>query len=409
MAMTQAQIDAELRRKKAAGIMPTSSANMDRYNAIQLPGTTPKPPAAPKPTAPAAGLVGVRDYLTNQGIGGIGFDNNSKSVSFNGGSINPSQIINGTSYASQGDLDNAILRARSNQNVKKVDDLLGKYEAAINQPVATPQFNYDPESDPVYQAALRRAQANAQSATGNAMAEMNRRGLLNSTIMGDRAAQIQQGEFGRVSDEILPRLIEQAYARHRDTVGDEYTQRRDAIRDLGDMLGITNDLGRQHLDDYRYNDETSYARGRDSLADTRYDDEISYGRGRDAIADERYVEETMYSRGRDKRADEIDDRNYRLDVQREGRISSNQSRGGSSGGSSGKPSTDAVISDMNMPRTAASMETYIINNIPGGKNIFGPPSPDQTTAIENMILSNPNLSEADYIKLYKRFGIPLPE
>lgn len=91
---------------------------------------------------------------------------------------------------------------------------------ALN-PTPAPQqpqsgFSYNPQSDPAYQAAVRQAQANAATASGNAEAEMNRRGILNSTITGDRVAQIQQAEMGRVSDTILPQLMQQAYQRYND-------------------------------------------------------------------------------------------------------------------------------------------------------------------------------------------------
>lgn len=109
----------------------------------------------------------------------------------------------------------------------------------------------------------------------------------------------------------------------------------------------------------------------------------------------------------------LDDLKTRADISlnwaQERRYAANQSSGGSGGGGASKPSTESVIEDINMPRTASTMETYIIKNLPGGKEVFGPPSPYQQELIEDMILSNPNLSEADTFKLYKKFGIPIPE
>ncbi|OUS72976.1 hypothetical protein B1748_23495 [Paenibacillus sp. MY03] len=92
---------------------------------------------------------------------------------------------------------------------------------------------------------------------------------------------------------------------------------------------------------------------------------------------------------------------------RESRLSSG---GGSSGSSSSSNTyTGGVVSDLTRPRTASTMETWLINNIPGGNNVAGPPPPNQIAWIETQILNNPNLSDADITKLFNRFGIPLPE
>lgn len=74
------------------------------------------------------------------------------------------------------------------------------------------QFSYDPNNDPAYQAALKRAQANIQSGNAAAQAEMNRRGILNSTITSDRMGEISAQEMGRVETDVLPSLMQQAYA-----------------------------------------------------------------------------------------------------------------------------------------------------------------------------------------------------
>lgn len=72
-------------------------------------------------------------------------------------------------------------------------------------------------------------------------------------------------------------------------------------------------------------------------------------------------------------------------------------------------SSAGVIRDVNLPTTVGTMETYIKNKLPGGPTVAGPPSPHQLQTIENMILSNPNLSEKDVITLYKKYGISVPQ
>lgn len=78
-------------------------------------------------------------------------------------------------------------------------------------------------------------------------------------------------------------------------------------------------------------------------------------------------------------------------------------------GSGSSAYTGGVLSNFDMPRSSDTMETWLINNRPGGKKIQGPPQADETQWFEMQILNNPNLSDKDITKLYNRFGIPLPQ
>ncbi|RCW44214.1 hypothetical protein [Paenibacillus prosopidis] len=263
-ALTAEQLEAELKRKAAAGIAPTNSANTERYNQIK---TSIQNQVQPKPAQPAQqpfrldpGQSYVRRELEGAGFTNIGYDKGRNMVTAGGMDVlQPDKVVNGSSIASGDRLKQAISQIRERENQKKQQDLYTRLESMLGSAPKPQEFNYNAEADPVYQAALRRAGANAQTATGNAMAEMNRRGLLNSTIMGDRAAQIQQGEYGRVSDEILPQLIQQAYGRYRDTYSDQYQQYRDQVGDVGNLLSTTNQLGQQALDN-QFRDQ-SFDRG----------------------------------------------------------------------------------------------------------------------------------------------------
>lgn len=64
---------------------------------------------------------------------------------------------------------------------------------------------YNPDTDPVYASAKLSADRNAQSASNQSMADMNRRGILNSTITTDRDAQIKQDAANKVTD-LIPQL-----------------------------------------------------------------------------------------------------------------------------------------------------------------------------------------------------------
>lgn len=86
------------------------------------------------------------------------------------------------------------------------------------------QFSYDPDSDPAYQAALKRASANIDNGNSQAQAEMNRRGILNSTITSDRMGEIASSEMGNVETTIVPQLMAQAYQKYQDAQNQEQQQ-----------------------------------------------------------------------------------------------------------------------------------------------------------------------------------------
>ncbi|WP_342416275.1 hypothetical protein NST83_01210 [Paenibacillus sp. FSL R10-2782] len=85
-------------------------------------------------------------------------------------------------------------------------------------------FDYDVKSDPEYQAALQRAQSNIKTGTNQTMAEMNRRGILNSTITTDRADEIAANEMGRVETDVVPSLVSQAYQRFQNEQAQQQQQ-----------------------------------------------------------------------------------------------------------------------------------------------------------------------------------------
>lgn len=251
--MTASQIAIELQRKKAAGERkasdPANQAALDKLWAQPAPGTTAQPSG-----------VGVRDFLSQNGINDVGFDNNTKTVTVGGQSfIKPKNIVNGNAYDSKDDLTSALVGLQNRNSTKKVQGLMGQIETAINAPPQPKEWNYNLAEDPIYKAALNRAAANAQTASGNAMAELNRRGILNSTITGDRLGQIQQAEYGRVSDELVPQLYAQAYNRHRDEVIDDQTAYRNRISDLATLLGLESDTNQRNIDNF--NNDRSYNRG----------------------------------------------------------------------------------------------------------------------------------------------------
>ncbi|WP_029516295.1 hypothetical protein [Paenibacillus polymyxa] len=107
-------------------------------------------------------------------------------------------------------------------NTQQGSELMG-----LMKQIATKQstpFSYDVNSDPEYQAALQRAQANIKTGTNQTQAEMNRRGILNSTITSDRSAEIAADQMGRVETEVVPALVSQAYSRYQNQQAQEQQQ-----------------------------------------------------------------------------------------------------------------------------------------------------------------------------------------
>jgi hypothetical protein len=116
-------------------------------------------------------------------------------------------------------------------------------------------FQYNAQADPSYQAALRQAQAGAQTATNNAMVRLGARGIGNSSVAVDRANQIQQKAIGNVNDTILPQLMQQAYGRYQDEVNNDYRNQlanyqasQDQIGNLSKYAGTLSDLDQRDLD-----------------------------------------------------------------------------------------------------------------------------------------------------------------
>lgn len=157
---------------------------------------------------------------------------------------------------------NTAIGGIGNNNQLKSNNYMGQYEAAaMKQPThmtAPKPFAYDAQTDPSYQAALRQAQAGAQTAQNNAMVGLGARGIGNSSIAVDRANQIQQKAIGNVNDTILPQLMAQAYNRYNNENEmnfkidqENYGRDNDYSKNLAGLAKGYNDLGQQEIDNGR--------------------------------------------------------------------------------------------------------------------------------------------------------------
>lgn len=156
---------------------------------------------------------------------------------------------------------NTAIGGIGNNRTSQVNNTLDTIGQKVNaQPFQFKQTvaAYNPnniQSDPAYQAALREAQRNTQTAAGNTAALTNSRGILDSTITSDRIGQQAQQNYGHVSDTILPQLMQQAYGRYQDEVNNDYRNQlanyqssQDQIGNLSKYAGTLSDLSQRDLD-----------------------------------------------------------------------------------------------------------------------------------------------------------------
>lgn len=114
----------------------------------------------------------------------------------------------------------AVTTPKTNaQQGSELMDLMRQYA----QKQATP-FSYDPNSDPSYQAALKRTQQNINDGNSAVQAELNRRGILNSTITSDRMAETSANAMNQLESEIVPTLQQQAYQQYLNNLQQEQQQ-----------------------------------------------------------------------------------------------------------------------------------------------------------------------------------------
>lgn len=147
------------------------------------------------------------------------------------------------------------------------------------------RFNYDFNTDPVFQAAKQTYINQGRLAAKNVAAQAARYTGGYGNSYGAAAAQQQFNEALNNVNNIIPELQNAAYSRY---------QNEQAKKQNLAQWYLQN--SRYQKEDERYEDELRYNRGRDSLSDQRYADELQYNRGRDKLSDERYADETAYNR-----------------------------------------------------------------------------------------------------------------
>jgi hypothetical protein len=150
------------------------------------------------------------------------------------------------------------------------------------------RWNYDPNTDPVWQALQKQYRREGDRATQEALAQaaMRTGGLANSYAV---TAASQAGDYyaAQLSDR-LPQLYQDAYNRY--------------LQEFQRQMGIS--------DQYAGFDQTEYNRYADRLQQYNTDRNFDYGRYRDAVGDYRYDDTTAYNRNYQAQRDAIEDQRY---------------------------------------------------------------------------------------------------
>ncbi|MDQ6418666.1 hypothetical protein RB620_04365 [Paenibacillus sp. LHD-117] len=132
--------------------------------------------------------------------------------------------------------------SQTGQTLNTIKDTVSAKPYEFHGPSA---FTYDKDSDPAYQAALASARQNITQQQADTNAVLRASGQGKSSYSESVANQIGAKEMGRVSTEVLPRLIEQAYSQYADQANRglqvqqmNYGAGQDRIANLGNLYAM---------------------------------------------------------------------------------------------------------------------------------------------------------------------------
>lgn len=297
-------------------------------------------------------------------------------------------------------------------------------------------FSYDPNNDPAYQAALKRASANIDQGNAAAQAEMNRRGILNSTITSDRMSEIAANEMGRVETDVLPSLMQQAYQQYLNKQAQEQQQ----FANMGNLAQMYFGEDQRGIDNqFATSDRTGYLNNVRTLAGQQLDmqqqgqqfeqqfakDQFAYQQARDAITDQRWAQqfdEDVRRFGLEHALRELQENNQQ--AYRQAQIALSQADNARQSNNSGFnqlmdiwrasgaapegiPGVTAGTPYGGQTTTGMTAEKYATDYL---DKMVRYDDDNQITNIQDVkaaILSS-GLPDSEIAKLYVRYGIPLP-
>lgn len=137
-----------------------------------------------------------------------------------------------------------------NQVKPPTQDTLGRFDQSTRNNfnfTAPKEFSYDYNTDPAYQAALNSARQNITNQQADTNAFLRASGQGKSSYSETLANQIGAKEMGRISNEVLPQLISQAYQRYADQANRDmqvqqmnYGVTQDQLSNLANLYSLQN-------------------------------------------------------------------------------------------------------------------------------------------------------------------------
>jgi hypothetical protein len=150
----------------------------------------------------------------------------------------PNTVQSGTKFDEEV-LDDTFDRGNLLDATKKQQTAQNNYMNTLTKGYTPGVFKYDQKKDSAYQTAITNAQQNIRNAQTQNLGDMQRRGLLNSSIATDRANQISADEMARVDTQIAPQLEERAYNRFMQSENMNRNKWQDDVQRLAALLGVT--------------------------------------------------------------------------------------------------------------------------------------------------------------------------
>jgi hypothetical protein len=150
----------------------------------------------------------------------------------------PNTVQSGTKFDEEV-LDDTFDRGNLLDATKKQQTAQNNYMNTLTKGYTPGVFKYDQKKDSAYQSAITNAQQNIRNAQTQNLGDMQRRGLLNSSIATDRANQISADEMARVDTQIAPQLEERAYNRFMQSENMNRNKWQDDVQRLAALLGVT--------------------------------------------------------------------------------------------------------------------------------------------------------------------------
>lgn len=242
----------------------------------------------------------VRSYLKNLGY-------KDEDVTYQAGASGQPGTVNlqgkyftqGTPGASgyismgQSGLDSALNQFKTNQASGQANELLDTYKANIMQPVQS--FAYDVnqiKNNPTYQSQLNSFTQDTNRGTNQALVNLGRRGIGNSQsgVVAETAGQQNINNFA--NNDLLPRMIAEAYSKYVDKNNQQNTQNQNILG----LAGVYNEQNQQLNDQNQQNwlNRFNFGQATGTFNDgkkTTEQAQIDYNKARDSIADERYKAE----------------------------------------------------------------------------------------------------------------------